>query len=682
MRLVSKITGLGLLILIALGLAWFVTRDRGVDQFETVETHQLSPWHSLTAVEIEQASAAVKSRHGEQIIINRISLRQPDKADALAWVPDQTALRGADITFRANRVSYRVFYDFATASLDETRTLETGQPMLSPDGEILPAVMQANELPQLLAALERRGVKKGDGLCLPRTIGRYFADRADPVDDRLLRLDCFNIRGQSGLRILPSTSAYARPIEGLSVLYNVETGDIVDIIDSYSDGEYPPHDIVALEYHKGAIETREALKPIDISQPDGVNFTLNGERVDWQGWQFHLRFDPRQGTVLNRVGHNTSEGFRSVAYEVAMSEMFVPYQDNDVHWFYRAYFDMGEYGFGNMATALQGSDCPDNAVFRDAVLHSADGLPVLAENRVCIFEHDPGYPIWRHHEPLYDGVPGIEPHQSRRSTELIVRMVATIGNYDYFQDYVFQQDGRLRIRLVATGVDATKGVFARTLADETAAVETRTGTLIAPHRLGVNHDHFFAYRIDMDIDGTANNFVRHKIQAVPQAENLPRQGIWMVTPDPVQNEVQAQTKMNVEKPALLVFSSAEYENAMGYPSAYQIMMPNVRPLVTMNDATYRRADFVRNNLWVTHYARDELYAAGLPVNQSDADLGMPAYIADNQNIENTDIVAWPVIGFHHVPMAEDWPVMPAKIDEIILKPRNYFDRNPAIDLPD
>ena len=91
---------------------------------------------------------------------------------------------------------------------------------------------------------------------------------------------------------------------------------------------------------------------------------------------------------------------------------------------------------------------------------------------------------------------------------------------------------------------------------------------------------------------------------------------------------------------------------------------------------------MRNNLWVTHYARDELYAAGLPVNQSDADLGMPAYIADNQNIENTDIVAWPVIGFHHVPMAEDWPVMPAKIDEIILKPRNYFDRNPAIDLPD
>ena len=45
-------------------------------------------------------------------------------------------------------------------------------------------------------------------------------------------------------------------------------------------------------------------------------------------------------------------------------------------------------------------------------------------------------------------------------------MVATIGNYDYFQDYVFQQDGRLRIRLISTGIDAAKGVFylAETLA--------------------------------------------------------------------------------------------------------------------------------------------------------------------------------------------------------------------------
>ena len=39
-----------------------------------------------------------------------------------------------------------------------------------------------------------------------------------------------------------------------------------------------------------------------------------------------------------------------------------------------------------------------------------------------------------------------------------------------------------------------------------------------------------------------------------------------------------------------------------------------------------------------------------------------------------------MIGFHHVPMAEDWPVMPSKVDEIVLKPRNFFGRNPALDV--
>ena len=126
-------------------------------------------------------------------------------------------------------------------------------------------------------------------------------------------------------------------------------------------------------------------RQVTASRPQGVNFTVTGGRVDWQGWQFYLRFDPRQGTVLNRVGHLTPECFRSVAYEIAMSEMFVPYYDTDAHWFYRAYFDMGEYGLGNMATELKGSDCPSHAEFQNVVLHSADGTPKDVPNRICIF---------------------------------------------------------------------------------------------------------------------------------------------------------------------------------------------------------------------------------------------------------------------------------------------------------
>jgi primary-amine oxidase len=316
------------------------------------------------------------------------------------------------------------------------------------------------------------------------------------------------------------------------------------------------------------------------------------------------------------------------------------------------------------------------------MLHSAAGEPVVAPNRICIFEFDPGYPSWRHYESLYEGVPGIEKHNARRATNLVVRMVAVIGNYDYFQDYIFQQDGRVRIRLISTGIDATKGVFAAKLSDPTADAETQTGTLIAPYRLGVNHDHFFSYRIDMDIDGVENNFERQRLTAVSQPENADRQAIWAVTREKIENEQQARTTMRVEKPALLTFSSTSVTNKMGYPASYQLMFPNIRPLVTLQDPIYQRAGFLKNNLWVTRYKRDEIFSTGIAVNQSAPGVGLPLYTADNESVKNADLVAWPTIGFHHVPMAEDWPVMPAKVDEIVLKPRNFFDRNPALDVPD
>ena len=639
-----------------------------------------SPWHSLTGDEITEAVNALRASVGDEIRLNRVSLLEPIKSDALAWERGATAARGAHLVYRSSKQSYRATYDFGTQLLTEPETLLGGQPMLVGE-ELMVAVEAVNALPEVAAALERREVPSSYGLCLPRTTGRYFGDVADPISDRLVRLDCFDIRGQGALGILPSSSAFARPIEGLSVLFDLEALEVKDFTDSFADGDAPPTDFEVLELSEEAIESRAPLSHIEISQPEGTNFTITGSQVEWQNWQFHLRFDPRQGTILNRVGYIEDEEFRSIAYEIAMSEMFVPYQDPDPHWFYRAYFDMGEFGFGNMATELKGSDCPANAVYQDAVFVSGEGEPFTAPNRICIFETDPGYPVWRHHEGLFDDVPGIAPHQSRPSTHLVVRMVATIGNYDYFQDYVFQQDGRLRIRLISTGIDAAKGVFSANLRDPRAASEVATGTLIAPYRLGVNHDHFFSYRIDFDIDGQANEFVRHKLETVAQPAGAPRQGIWQVNRQPVANEQSAQTVMSVDRPALLTFESTSQTNAMGYPTSYQLIYPNIRPLVTLDDVTYRRAEFLKNNLWVTRYQRDELFSSGIVVNQSAASQGLPQYISNNDALDSADLVAWPMIGFHHVPMAEDWPVMPSKVDEIVLKPRNFFDRNPALDVP-
>ena len=167
--------------------------------------------------------------------------------------------------------------------------------------------------------------------------------------------------------VLPSTNIYARPIEGLAVLYDLTEDNIVEITDTRADNP-PPHDLPTGTFAAGDMKRRRCAR---LPAPAGV-ITYSWQPYRLAGWHFRSRFDARQGTVLNRW-HQSAAGLRLVAYEIAMSEMFVPYHDNDPNWFYRAYFDMGEFGSGNMATQLQKADCPSHAEYLNVTLHFADG---------------------------------------------------------------------------------------------------------------------------------------------------------------------------------------------------------------------------------------------------------------------------------------------------------------------
>jgi primary-amine oxidase len=625
------------------------------------------PLDALDASEITATTAILKNAgHVDgKTLIASITLEGPLKADVLAWKPGDPVPRRAKAVMRRDSKTYEAVVDLDRARIDSIEEIPGAQPFVTLP-EILSAIAVTTADPRMQAGLRKRGITDFEKLfCAPRTAGNYGAEAEQTK--RIVKVDCFDIRGVK-------SDVFANPIEGLFATVDLDRSEVLVVTDL---GVVPVPGGNS-ELDPASVGTQRIVKPIVQAAPQGSNIALDGSTVRWQKWSFHLRFGIREGVVVSLVNYEDGGRPRSVLYEGHISEIFVPYQDPTEGWYYRTYLDEGDYGFGTLTSPLvPGADCPASAIYLSPVISNVTGGADLLDKRICIFERSPGEPAWRHYDFITQAL------ESRPAIELVVRYVATVGNYDYVLDWVFDQRGNITYRAGATGIDSVKGVAAQKLSDPTAAADTAYGPLIAPGRAGINHDHFLSLRLDLDVDGTTNMFARNVL--VPQklpAQPHRRTSIWTTREIAAKTDSEAKFRLSYEQPAMWHVMNMHRTNALGYPVGYMIH-PHGNSSMVMDpaDPAFGRALFANYHLWVTPYAPEERYAAGDYPNQSGPGQGLPAWTAHARDIADRDLVLWYTMGFHHVPSSEDWPVYSLAWHAVTLKPYNFFDRNPALDVP-
>lgn len=137
---------------------------------------------------------------------------------------------------------------------------------------------------------------------------------------------------------------------------------------------------------------RNDIKPLNVTQPEGPSFQIDGALIQWQKWRFRLGFNPREGATLHDVHYDG----RSVLYRLSLSEMTVPYGDPRPPFHRKQAFDFGDAGAGRAANNLAlGCDCLGAIKYFDAVLTEPDGKACLSKNVVCLHEQDNGIG-WKH----------------------------------------------------------------------------------------------------------------------------------------------------------------------------------------------------------------------------------------------------------------------------------------------
>uniref|UniRef100_A0A093V6W7 Amine oxidase n=1 Tax=Talaromyces marneffei PM1 TaxID=1077442 RepID=A0A093V6W7_TALMA len=437
--------------------------------------HPLDP---LSTLEIDTTVALIREKYSP-VNFNAVSLYEPRKAEMLAWLqnPEKAPrpARCAEVVCIAPQGKvYDGIVDLNKKEVLDWKHTPGVQPIITME-ELQEVEYIVRKDPKVIEQCGILGIPPNEMekvYCDPWTIG---------YDERFGS----NVRLQQALmyyRPHVDDSQYGYPLD-FCPIYNAETKSIIHI--DIPKIRRPLSKAAPNNYHVKSVEEsggyRTDIKPINITQPEGVSFNVNGRVIDWQKWNIHVGFNYREGIVLNNITFNDKGTIRPIMYRLSLAEMVVPY-GNPEHPHQRKHaFDLGEYGGGYMTNSLSlGCDCKGAIHYMDAAFVNRAGASTVIKNAICIHEEDAG---------ICSSIPisVTIPPSSLAAASLSSRTSSLPPT----------TNGTIQLDIKLTGILNT---FSINPGEDTHG----WGTEVYPGVNAHNHQHLFCLRVDPQIDGQAN----------------------------------------------------------------------------------------------------------------------------------------------------------------------------------
>lgn len=620
----------------------FGTPTRMTIQVVPASIEATHPLDGLTPGEFETVRSVLQAE-GHAGAVPYVALDEPDKAVVLAWKPGQAFGRRAFAVVRRDGKTFEAVVDLRAKSL-VSWTEKPGALPGATMGEYGRAPGAAQADARFLNALKRRGLAASDVVLLT------FAGGSTNAPEHAGRRLAHVVPYRNG----DSATLFSRPVEGVSATVDLDTGEVLSV----EDGDVVDQGAVPV-----ALARRERPPLEAVSFSGNPNVHVDGSTVQWGGWAMHWRGNRRSGVEIADVRFDAADGngARRVMYEASLGDLFVPYQSSDPNWSFRTLLDSAEFGMGSTLSRLQpGVDCPTGSVFSDVSIPDDSAMASTKQAAVCAFERPTGNPSYRHNN---EGAP---------ESELVLRWISVVGNYDYIVDYVFGADGSVRFHVFAAGIVLQAN-------GKAADGGHQHGNEVSDGLLAINHDHYINFRLDLDVGATDNRLVRQHLVREDITGNPERTAIWAVDEQVVASELGARYTPDPRAPERVLVQSSLANGPVGHHPGYEFDFGDAVAVSSLgDDPGQRRGGWAADTLWATPYAHDERFASGLYVPDGSADAGLPAWTAADRSIKDTDLVLWFTVGFHHVVRTEDLPNMPAHESEFGLKPADTYAANPLL----